>query len=177
MKKFLPKTATNPKGFIPHRSGTGFTLIELLIAVAIIAILSTIGLAVYTGLGLQAKSRNSVRRGDLDAIAKTLEVSFAKNGTYPVLAGSLFSTGKIPTLDPQGFAYCGNSSYDAAPVNITAVSTATVCTPVGSASASGYLPISTTVPAAGASWKICTWLEGEVNPIKSAEAYCRISSQ
>src|SRR3989338_3995259 len=164
MKKFLPKTATNPKGFIPHRSGTGFTLIELLIAVAIIAILSTIGLAVYTGLGLQAKSRNSVRKGDLDAIAKTLEVYFAKNGTYPVLAGSLFSTGKIPTLDPQGYVYCGNSTYEAAPANITAASTTVACTPAGTALASGYLPISITVPAAGPSWKICTWLEGEVNP-------------
>ena len=46
MKKFLPKLKTNP---------LGFTLVELLVVVAIIAVLSVIGITIFTGVQKNAR--------------------------------------------------------------------------------------------------------------------------
>lgn len=117
MKKFLPFRFT----LLTH----GFTLVELLIVISIIAILSTIGFAVYSGV--QAKSRDARRRGDIDAIAKVLEVSY-NNTTCgatvstpycPVTAGQ-FTAGVIPSNpSPGGAAYSG--------IPTSAVSSFNVC--------------------------------------------------
>ncbi len=64
-----------------ERSRSGFTLIELLVVISIIAVLSTIGLITYQGI--QAKSRDSIRKSDLRAIATALEIYYQKNGEYP----------------------------------------------------------------------------------------------
>lgn len=148
----------------------GFTLVELLVVITVIAILSAIGLAVFNGV--QPRARNDARRADLGSISKALEVN-KTNSSYVALADSQFATGKIPLKDPQGLVYCGNVTVNSTPSDITAVPTASVCTP-----SADYSPISTTVPvpAAGAtSWKICTWLESEGgNP---AGVYCIKSAQ
>lgn len=58
----------------------GFTLIELLVGVSILAILSVIGLSVFTSA--QVKARDGVRKRDLKNIAVTLELYYTQNDQY-----------------------------------------------------------------------------------------------
>ncbi len=86
----MPTSAQN-KGFTIFRrkidnpvlksKNTGFTLIELMVVIAIIAILSIIGFAIFSNA--QKKSRDSVRKQHLDQIVKVLENYRAINGKYP----------------------------------------------------------------------------------------------
>lgn len=81
----------------------GFTLIELLIVIAIIAILSIIGITVYNGI--QKGARDSRRKEDVLSIAKAYEKNFNGNGSkYNSLAITDFSQGAIPK-DPHGEDY------------------------------------------------------------------------
>ncbi|MBI4078876.1 MAG: type II secretion system protein [Candidatus Levybacteria bacterium] len=76
----------------------GFTLIELLVGIAIVAVLSTIGLEIFGSI--QKMARDARRKGDIDAIAKALEVN--KSATqYQTPLGNWFSSGAIP-YDPLG---------------------------------------------------------------------------
>jgi len=59
----------------------GFTLIELLVVLAIIGILTAIGLRSFTAA--QIRARDGQRKSDLKTIASVLERYRAKNGTYP----------------------------------------------------------------------------------------------
>lgn len=91
----------------------GFTLIELLVVISIIAVLSTIGLVVYGGVG--QKARDSIRKSDLRTFATALEIYFQQNGKYigaPQQDGSCSNTDNfysdiqpqingIPPKDPQ----------------------------------------------------------------------------
>lgn len=92
----------------------GFTLIELLIAVAIIGVLSTVGLITYQGIA--GKARDNVRKGDLNNLAAALEIYYQQNRQYigtPQTDGSCLTspsefysqiapkmTGPVP-LDPK----------------------------------------------------------------------------
>ena len=76
----------------------GFTLIELLVVISIVAILSVIGMVVFTGV--QKSARDSQRRSDIEAIAKAYEVSFNSTGSYGVLTGQNFASGSRPK-DPN----------------------------------------------------------------------------
>jgi prepilin-type N-terminal cleavage/methylation domain-containing protein len=51
---------------------TGFTIVELLIVVVVIAILAAITIVAYSGI--QQQARDSVRKSDAAAIAKTLKL-------------------------------------------------------------------------------------------------------
>ncbi len=59
----------------------GFTLIELLIAISIIATLSTIGLATYSGV--QKDARDQKRLSGLRLIEQSLEHIRSSTGKYP----------------------------------------------------------------------------------------------
>jgi prepilin-type N-terminal cleavage/methylation domain-containing protein len=65
---------------MPARKKNGFTLIELIIVIAIIAVLSSIGMVMYTGA--QKSARDAKRMGDIDEIKKALEQYYVSNHLY-----------------------------------------------------------------------------------------------
>lgn len=60
----------------------GFTLIELIVVVAIIAVLSTIGLASFQSASRSA--RDGKRKGDINQVRAALELYRSQTNTYPV---------------------------------------------------------------------------------------------
>lgn len=64
-----------------NKKTSGFTLIELLVVVAIISLLSSIGLIAFQSA--RAKSRNAKRMGDMTQMNTALELYFATNKGYP----------------------------------------------------------------------------------------------
>lgn len=102
----------------------GFTLIELMVAIAIIAILTVVGITVYRGVNTSV--RDAKRRADIVAISKAYETDYSSTGSYSIPSASDFASGVVPR-DPvrgdyfnvidnanQGFKACaaleGNSS-------------------------------------------------------------------
>lgn len=63
------------------RQRRGFTLIELLVSVAIIAVLSAVGLSIFTNA--QRRARDARRRADLNAVRDAAEQLFLNCGKYP----------------------------------------------------------------------------------------------
>lgn len=61
----------------------GFTLIEILIAIAIIAILTAVGIVSYTSINQNA--RNAKRKSDLGQIQSALELYRSDYGSYPAV--------------------------------------------------------------------------------------------
>lgn len=59
----------------------GFSMIELIVVVTIIAVLTTIGVVVYTSA--QRRARDGKRRADLEQIRSALVLYRTDNGTYP----------------------------------------------------------------------------------------------
>lgn len=76
----------------------GFTLIELMIAIAIVAILATVGAVIFTNA--QKNARDTKRRADIEAMAKAYEAKYLNNNKYAPLAGADFGGGSKPT-DPS----------------------------------------------------------------------------
>lgn len=58
----------------------GFTLVELTIVIAIIGILATIIMVSYNGI--QGRSRDAIRRNDVNSIYKALLVYYKNHGNY-----------------------------------------------------------------------------------------------
>ncbi len=107
----------------------GFTLIELMVAIAIIAILSAVGLVVYSTA--QRSARISKRQQDLNALNTAIELFRSTNGFYPsvttagtfVCANTLSGNNSlspayiaIVPADPSGI-YCYEYTSDGAGAN------------------------------------------------------------
>jgi prepilin-type N-terminal cleavage/methylation domain-containing protein len=63
-----------------HKTNSGFTIVELLIVIVVIGILAAISLVAYTGV--QAKSRDSIRKSDLANVSKALSMYNVDKGNY-----------------------------------------------------------------------------------------------
>lgn len=94
----------------------GFTLLELMVAIAIVAVLATIGFTLFQGA--QAQARDAKRKADIDAIAQVLENNFNPfQGSYPSPPSDQFSSGARPVdpLGPSGVASGYTYSISALP--------------------------------------------------------------
>ncbi len=93
---------------LSYANKKGFTLVELLVVISIIAILSVIGITVFTGV--QKGARDSKRKGDINAITKAYEVKYNNTGSYGDLKPDLqenidlFASKQFPK-DPKGGSY------------------------------------------------------------------------
>jgi prepilin-type N-terminal cleavage/methylation domain-containing protein len=173
MNKLLPKTKLNPNGF---------TLIELMIAIAIVAILATVGFTVYSNT--QAAARDAKRRQDIDAIAAAIEGKRVPGtSTYLPVADTDFNGGSVPTdpkktasTNPQEYCIVTYAPAGAPPLPPTiadsTVFTKSSCANTISATPPASAIITNTTPVAGTkTWKICAFLEQGTNAI-----YCRNSN-
>lgn len=68
----------------------GFTLIELMVTIAIIGILSGIGITSFTGARL--KANDAKRRSDLVQLRNALEQYASDKGSYPSTSGNWYSS-------------------------------------------------------------------------------------
>lgn len=92
---------------MPKKSA-GFTLIELLVTIAIIAVISTVGMAVYGTA--QKTARISKRAQDLKALRTSIELYKSSTGFFPsgaaintfncVVTNASGSTGALSVLTP-----------------------------------------------------------------------------
>lgn len=94
----------------------GFTLMEILIAIAIIAVLTAIGIVSYGSINRNA--RNAKRRSDIEQIRSALELYRADKGYYPAInTGSMDAAANLENAadfslymtsvpdDPKDIAY------------------------------------------------------------------------
>lgn len=160
MTKLLPKTVNNPQGF---------TLIELMVAISVVAILSVIGLVIYTDA--QKGARDGRRRADLNALANAIEQKKDPTlPTYEPLAATDFASGSIPT-DTTPAKYCGASAIVGA--TLAAAPTTWAATSACPAAPTGYTQVEATFPpATAATWRICVRLEKSNN-----QWVCRTNTQ
>ncbi len=101
---------------------SGFTLIELLIAMAILAILSTLGLANFQSTRI--KARDISRKSDLQTIAKSLEAYVNDHHSYPIsdldgeiVCGTANCTWGNAFVDDNGTIYAATLPSDETAAN------------------------------------------------------------
>lgn len=158
------------KNKLPNiKASQGFTLVELMIAIAIIAILATVGLTIYSGI--QKNARDARRRADVDAIAKAFETNKASNAeTYKALTVAMFASGSIPTDPSRSYCADGTPATGDALAADPAAWTSTDCKDAAGATILDGI-VSATVPAdTSYKWKVCASLE-------SGTVFCKANQQ
>ncbi len=150
----------------------GFTLIELLVVVAILAILSVIGVTVYSNV--QVNARDARRRSDIDAIVKALEVNKNQNtGKYQQLSNSNFQQQLVPSstgVTKYCIAYASSPSDDQPITPISWLDN--VDCPEDISGAAVYDEVTDTNPPANTTnWIVCSRLEA------ISDVYCLKNSQ
>lgn len=174
---------------------SGFTLIELLVVVAVIAILSLIGLTIFSAA--QTNARDARRKADVDAIAKAIEINKTPGSIYYTQLPALgFSSSKVPIESFVGYVpkYCIKfSTIETSPANPTNWGATTIgnC-PSGTAPNDNWIEIPADGIPSGAvtfgatadigkilSWKVCARLEASGAAITGAtlKIFCYPSSQ
>lgn len=175
MKTQLPNTTKTTKGF---------TLIELMIVIAIIAVLSIIGITIYNGQQLNA--RNNRRKEDINAIANALETNKGiGSATYSAIYTTSFSSGLFPKDPNTGTVeYCGSTtSGTVLPVNAWGLATCSTSNGTGGTGTGGaganfgtaFNAALTTFGGASSFWAVCASIEPYGTP--GGGVYCRQSSQ
>ncbi|MDO8429118.1 MAG: type II secretion system protein [Candidatus Daviesbacteria bacterium] len=153
----------------------GFTLIELLVVISIIAILGTIGVTVFSGA--QTTARDGRRRGDIESIAKALEIKKGSSSYYNSLTGGDFAEGNIPK-GTTTYPYCVrlDPTVPVPKVYSSATWDTAYCPDVDSSVQLEYTPInnnqSLTITASTLYWRVCAKMEDA-----TIGWYCRASSQ
>lgn len=95
---------------LKFKINSGFTLVELMVVITIIAILSVVGVTVYSGVTKSAKG--AARRADIEAISKAYEANFDGNN-YRALTTSDFAGGTIPAPYSGGSYFVAGPNYSA----------------------------------------------------------------
>lgn len=160
------------------RTGRGFTLIELMVVVTIIAILSVVGISLYTTA--QKNARDGIRRAELTSLGKSIESSKDPTAARYTYIASQYAADypqnkpKDPLKASGGPWYCiatDNSVVPDAPTAAqwpsgtcpTGVGTFTYTSLVDDQSAYGTDAanglVNTAAPAGTAHWRICAKLE------------------
>lgn len=129
----------------------GFTLVELMVTVAIIAILATSGVAVYSNVSKNA--RDAKRKVDIESIAKTFEQKYTRNKSYTAITDSDFVSG-VPVPPKSGEKY-----------------TCVVGSPFTNSTPCEYI--------SDKAFKVCATLEGGTDncSLSSSTCYCLTSRQ
>lgn len=154
---------------LPKKS-KGFTLIELMVAIAIVAILATVGLTVFSNT--QKSARDAKRRTDIDSIAKALENnrSNTKNyTTYTWITGAGFAGSTVPADPKSTQTYCADID-STVPIGAKP----DIGSWDGTSCPTGWgAPSTDLTPQIGdiTAWTVCARLE---NP---AQTYCKFSQQ
>ncbi len=81
-----------------NKKTNGFTLIELLVVISIIGLLSTLAIVAFQNA--RKKGRDAVRKGDMDQLAKSLEIRFNDLRNYPTSVASGDMSGLEAVLVP-----------------------------------------------------------------------------
>lgn len=170
LSSLLPKSSE-----LRTQNPYGFTLVELMVAIAIVAVLATVGFVIFTNT--QKNARDTRRRGDLDAISNAFEGHYlpiagtcdgqltpSTQPTYCALQKTWFTSKTVP-LDPLGTGkqkYCMTQNNDSTVIDDLTINTwanANTC-PTDWVEVLEKIPDPATV-ANFNSWKVCTYFESQ----------------
>src|SRR5690348_2772252 len=88
----------------------GFTSIELLVSIAILAVVSSVGLVVFSTS--QKVSRDDKRKNDLRSIQQALELYYYQNKSYPGILKATSDSGANPWISGLSSDYILNLPRD-----------------------------------------------------------------